>query len=89
LNTTCPVCQKNHIIAGRRAWGCSGWREGCRFTLAYEVEGHPLSPPQAFQLITTKQLKLGNTQLHLTINAETGASEIHHETKEAQVSLFP
>lgn len=36
----CPACGEGVILRGRSAWGCSRWREGCRWTLAYEaVEG--------------------------------------------------
>lgn len=31
LGDTCPQCGKGHIIRGKRAYGCSQWREGCHF----------------------------------------------------------
>lgn len=37
----CPRCGRS-VIAGKRDYGCSGWREGCRFVLAREQEGAPL-----------------------------------------------
>jgi DNA topoisomerase-3 len=43
----CPVCRTGRVIAGRRAWGCSRWREGCRFTLWKEVAGKRLTDAQA------------------------------------------
>ena len=29
----CPLCGKGHIIKGKTAFGCSGWREGCGFRM--------------------------------------------------------
>lgn len=29
----CPVCGKGRVTENQRAFGCSRWREGCRFTL--------------------------------------------------------
>jgi DNA topoisomerase-3 len=31
----CPTCQQGQIIAGRAAFGCSRWREGCGYRLAF------------------------------------------------------
>lgn len=41
----CPVCREGHIIAGNRAWGCSRWRESCRFVVAF-VHGDVRIPDQ-------------------------------------------
>jgi DNA topoisomerase-3 len=35
----CPSCGQGHIIAGRRGWGCSRWREGCKFVVWFEEQG--------------------------------------------------
>ena len=35
----CPVCKQGPIIAGKRGWGCSRWREGCKFVVWFESEG--------------------------------------------------
>jgi len=43
----CPRCGQGHLIAGRTAWGCDRWREGCRFTLPFEHEGRRLTERQA------------------------------------------
>lgn len=32
---TCPACGEGQLLRGRTAWGCSRWREGCRWTLPY------------------------------------------------------
>ena len=29
---TCPGCKQGRLVRGRRAWGCSRWRQGCNYT---------------------------------------------------------
>jgi len=31
----CPVCKQGHILKGKTAYGCSRWKEGCTFRLAF------------------------------------------------------
>ncbi|MCL8207112.1 MAG: DNA topoisomerase III [Actinomycetia bacterium] len=47
----CPACDAGRIVAGRKAWGCLRWREGCRWTLWREVAGKTLTEAQARQLL--------------------------------------
>jgi len=53
----CPACLDaghplpGYIIAGRGAWGCSRWRDGCRFRLPFEVLGKRVSEDDARRLI--------------------------------------
>ncbi|HEY5281575.1 MAG TPA: DNA topoisomerase, partial [Polyangia bacterium] len=35
----CPACKQGHVIAGKRGWGCSRWREGCKFVVWFEEDG--------------------------------------------------
>ena len=35
----CPRCGRP-VIAGKRGFGSSGWREGCSFVLWWEYKGH-------------------------------------------------
>jgi len=45
---SCPACGQGSIMRGRTAWGCSRWREGCRWTLRYDAVD---SPAQAVEQI--------------------------------------
>ena len=47
----CPRCNQGQIIRGRRAWGCNRWREGCRYTLAFDEDGRPRSDAEAARLL--------------------------------------
>jgi DNA topoisomerase-3 len=35
----CPTCRNGKIITGKRGWGCSRWREGCKFVVWFEEQG--------------------------------------------------
>lgn len=48
----CPVCQKGRVIEGKKAWGCSRWKEGCRFTIWKEIVGKRLTVTQVKTLLT-------------------------------------
>jgi len=39
----CPKCKKGEVIQGKQAWGCSAYREGCDFRLAFDFSGKKLS----------------------------------------------
>lgn len=39
----CPTCKKGSIIKGKTAYGCSEWKNGCRFTLTFKEVGDSLS----------------------------------------------
>ena len=41
----CPLCGRE-VIKGKRAYGCSGWKEGCDFVLEPECRGVELTPRQ-------------------------------------------
>lgn len=36
VGTTCPICGKGTIMKGRTAYGCSRWKEGCKFRLPFK-----------------------------------------------------
>ena len=51
----CPRCGRP-IIEGKRGFGCSGWRDGCPFTLWREYQGHALSLGQIRELLQRRVL---------------------------------
>ncbi|NJK97039.1 MAG: hypothetical protein HC905_20840 [Bacteroidales bacterium] len=32
----CPVCSKGSLLKGKQAWGCSRFKEGCRFLIPFD-----------------------------------------------------
>ncbi|MHB1014241.1 MAG: DNA topoisomerase, partial [Desulfurivibrionaceae bacterium] len=54
LNTarwgSCPLCGRE-VVKGNRAYGCSGWKDGCAFVLEPECKGVTLAPKQIQALL--------------------------------------
>jgi DNA topoisomerase-3 len=59
LDTTrlgeCPLCGKE-VIKGKTAYGCSGWKEGCKFVLESEYKGLKLTHNQVQVLLQMRVL---------------------------------
>ncbi|MDH3348409.1 MAG: DNA topoisomerase, partial [Desulfobulbaceae bacterium] len=51
---SCPLCGKE-VIKGKKAYGCSGWREGCTFVLEPDCNGVILTPKQ-IQILLQKHI---------------------------------
>ena len=49
---TCPRCRQGRLITGRRAWGCSRWREGCTLVVPFEPDGRRITSAQLRDLVT-------------------------------------
>jgi DNA topoisomerase-3 len=47
----CPHCHEGTLVAGKRGWGCSRWREGCAFVIWFEVEGRRISDGELGDLV--------------------------------------
>ena len=54
---TCPMCGKP-ITVSKKAWGCSGWKEGCKVTVWDTISGKTLSDNDKRDLLTKKKTKL-------------------------------
>jgi DNA topoisomerase-3 len=56
---TCPKCGAP-VVETKKSYGCSAWKEGCKFAIWKTISGKRISAPQARQLLTkgrTGQLK--------------------------------
>ena len=51
----CPRCGRP-VIAGKRGFGCSRWREGCQFVMWREYKGHSLRDDQIRRLLQRRVL---------------------------------
>ena len=49
---TCPACGKGHVLKGKTAYGCSGWKDGCKFRLPLVFEGKKFTDKQLAALLT-------------------------------------
>ncbi len=50
---TCPICHKGTMLKGKNAWGCSQFREGCKFVIPFET----LLKQNNTSELTSQQLK--------------------------------
>lgn len=53
--STCPKCKNGVIIEGKKAYGCSLWKDGCNFTIWKKQFGKMLSVTQAKTLIEKRE----------------------------------
>jgi DNA topoisomerase-3 len=75
----CPRCGAGRVMAGRQAWGCTRWREGCRFVVAFVQASQPLPREEADRLFRKGETRLmagltpkGRARLVLDPEAEGG-----------------
>ncbi|WP_372776585.1 DNA topoisomerase, partial [Mangrovibacterium sp.] len=43
---SCPKCGKGKLLKGKSAYGCSEWKDGCRFTIPFNLFGKKLTDKQ-------------------------------------------
>ena len=71
----CPRCGQP-IIAGKRAFGCSAWRKGCRFVLQPIYRNSQLDSSQIRELlqhgVLSEPIKLGNGQKFILSLLDSG-----------------
>ena len=63
----CPACGQGTILKGNKAYGCSQFRQGCRFLVPIEYKGKALRPKQIHDLLTK-----GKTSKLIGFKGETG-----------------
>ncbi len=54
----CPRCREGLVMAGRQAWGCTRWREGCRFVVGFAYGGLALPQDEAERLFRKGETRL-------------------------------
>ncbi len=47
----CPLCQQGEIVESPKAYGCSRFKDGCRFTIWKSMSSHRLTKAQVKQLL--------------------------------------
>jgi len=86
----CPLCQ-NQIIEGKKGYGCSDWKNGCKFVLWKEIYGLEITTEIASQLLQNKQtvqfymIKVNDitfdAQLRLTSSGDVEYTKIEAQTR--------
>jgi len=49
--TTCPACKKGILLKGKNAFGCSDWKNGCKFVIPFDFMGKNLTDAQIKRLV--------------------------------------
>jgi DNA topoisomerase-3 len=78
---SCPLCGKE-VIKGRRAYGCSSWKEGCKFVLEPVYEDLTLSQNQIQSLL---QLHIVSGQVK--VKGESRLLVLSHTGKVMDINL--
>ncbi|HUH27727.1 DNA topoisomerase 3 [Gelidibacter sp.] len=47
----CPKCKSGHLIEGKSAFGCSAYKDGCRFVLPFKFKDKKISEKQYIRLL--------------------------------------
>ncbi|NCB05465.1 MAG: hypothetical protein EOM69_08085, partial [Clostridia bacterium] len=72
LGVACPVCGQGSVTENEKAFGCSRWKEGCRFTLwknGLQRAGGPALTAALVKLLLEKRSVAGSTGV-LTLTSE-------------------
>jgi DNA topoisomerase-3 len=48
----CPRCKQGALVAGKRGWGCTRWREGCAFVIWFEIAGRRITDAELADLVS-------------------------------------
>lgn len=85
----CPKCQAGNIIKGKLAYGCSAFKEGCTFKIAFEFGEKKLNEKQLFTLIQKRKspsikgfiINAKKTNGHLTLTSDFNIEFIEEAEK--------
>jgi DNA topoisomerase-3 len=50
-NEKCPKCKEGSILKGKSAYGCSNYKNGCKFILPFSFKGKKLTEKQLIRLL--------------------------------------
>jgi DNA topoisomerase III len=51
----CPACTEGKVLKGKQAYGCSRWKEGCKFRLPMEWHSKTLTDKQVVSILKNKK----------------------------------
>ena len=67
---SCPKCQEGSIVKGKKAFGCSNFKNGCHLVLPFLQFGKNLTEKQVSQLIAKKKTSYSKTFVFNTQKVE-------------------
>lgn len=90
----CPKCRKGKMLKGKKAYGCSEYKQGCTFIVPFEFHEKKLTDSQIHSLITTgktgtlKGFRKGGSEVEASIRLDEECHLVLEE-KEEQVLRCP
>lgn len=69
----CPKCGKGEMLRGKKAWGCSKFNSGCKFTIPFEFKDVVLSDADMKELVMN-----GKSRYKLPFKQKSGEYEKHY-----------
>jgi DNA topoisomerase III len=83
----CPFCNKE-VIKGKRAYGCSGWKEGCPFVLEPDCKGITLDERQVQillqQRILPQPVRIGEEPRMLILSTQGAPMDLQLPSSDRQ-----
>ena len=85
---TCPFCQKGEIRENAKAFGCSNWQGGCKFTVWKVHSGRKMALSDIKELVTKSQTKMlkgfkkrdgSETEARLVLNLEKKSIDLSYK----------
>ena len=86
----CPRCRAGTLITGAQGWGCSRWRDGCRFVVWFLAGGKRLTQTQLRDLVThgkTRKATFGDRTGRLVLDANREDGAVRFEADEGAVPM--
>lgn len=69
----CPKCNQGEMIRGKKAWGCSRYSAGCKFTIPFDFKDVVLSDADMKELVLN-----GKSRYKLPFKQKSGDVEKHY-----------
>ena len=86
----CPKCRQGDVIRGNRGWGCTRWRQGCRFVVTFQQNGVTVPDDEADRLFRRGQTRLftrrpsDGRKVRLVLDLDADGNVIWQETRRGQ-----
>ena len=54
----CPKCEMGNMVKGKSAYGCTDWKNGCSFTVPFQIEDVLIAESRVGELIAKRKLQV-------------------------------
>lgn len=60
----CPKCKKGQVLKGKKAYGCSEWKNKCSFQIPFEMDNYKWSKSNVMDLISGKEVDVNGVKYY-------------------------